>query len=234
MFNIKFSYFQLNFHIFIAPTALPLFLPLVPQALWAGCRWHGGHIQVLRFACLCCSCTCCRGDLHIWRISYIMLVVGAMGVIFRWSRLWRLIFFMLFVLFMVIFWRDLYLGRLQLIIPRCSASSGSSSTSTCSLRSRMMAIWGCKGLLWFFNSGPDSTPDFLSIHLDLLTFLFKISGHPDGLVNAGLLGLPRVRVNVRGESPTRPFLNPQVHTLLTTSPHTITWTCTLLTTANIK
>ena len=103
MFNIKFSYFQLNFHIFIAPTALPLFLPLVPQALWAGCRWHGGHIQVLRFACLCCSCTFCCGDLHIWRIYYIMLVVGAMGVIFRWSRLWRLIFFMLFVLFMVVF-----------------------------------------------------------------------------------------------------------------------------------
>ena len=184
-----------------------------------------------------------------------------MGVIFRWSRLWRLIFFMLFVLFMVFFWRDLHLWRLQLIIPRCSASSGSSSTSTCwqcwqidnvdnvtnnddnidnilgrfqfkiiprcsassgssststcSLRSRMMGIFGCKGLLWFFNSGPDSTPDFLSIHLDFLTFFFKISGHPDGLVNAGLLGLPRVRVNVRGESLTRPFLNPQVHTLLT-------------------
>ena len=143
IFNIIFSYFQFNFHIFIAPTALPLFLPLVPQALWAGCRWHGGHIQVLRFASLCCSCTCCRGGLHIWRIYYIMLVVGAMGVIFRWSRLWRLIFFMLFVLFMVFFWRDLHLWRLQLIIPRCSASPGSSSTSTCWQCWQCWQRWQC-------------------------------------------------------------------------------------------
>ena len=38
----------------------------------------------------------------------------------------------------------------------------------------------------------------------------QVPGHPDGFVDAGLLGLPRVRVNVRGESPSSPLPHPQV------------------------
>ena len=38
----------------------------------------------------------------------------------------------------------------------------------------------------------------------------QVPGHPDGLVNAGLLGLPGVRVNVGGEGPPCPFPHPQV------------------------
>ena len=68
----------------------------------------------------------------------------------------------------------------------------------------MMEIFGCKGLQ--ISHDPMS---------DKLHLPSQVPGHPDGLVNAGLFGLPRVRVNVRGESPTRPFLNPQVHKLLT-------------------
>ena len=38
----------------------------------------------------------------------------------------------------------------------------------------------------------------------------QVPGHPDGLVNAGLLGLPGVRLNVGGEGPPRPLPDPQV------------------------
>ena len=38
----------------------------------------------------------------------------------------------------------------------------------------------------------------------------QVPGHPDGLVNAGLLGLPGVRLNVGGEGPPCPLPHPQV------------------------
>ena len=41
-------------------------------------------------------------------------------------------------------------------------------------------------------------------------FPYQVPGHPYGLVNAGLLGLPGVRVNVRGESPSSTLPHPQV------------------------
>ena len=47
--------------------------------------------------------------------------------------------------------------------------------------------------------------DLIWVHLPS-----QVPGHPDGFVDAGLLGLPRVRVNVRGESPPCPLPHPQV------------------------
>ena len=45
---------------------------------------------------------------------------------------------------------------------------------------------------------------------DLAIVISQVPGHPDGLIDADLLGLPGVRVNVGGESPSRPLPHPQV------------------------
>ena len=47
--------------------------------------------------------------------------------------------------------------------------------------------------------------DLIWVHLPS-----QVPGHPDGFVDAGLLGLPGVWVNVRGESPPCPLPHPQV------------------------
>ena len=62
-----------------------------------------------------------------------------------------------------------------------------------------MEIFGCKGLQISCALTSDQQ------HLPP-----QVPGHPDGLVNTGLLGLPGVRVNVRGEGPSSPLPHPQV------------------------
>ena len=143
--------------VFSASTSLPLILPMVPQALWAGHRGHGSDLQV-----------CTHNSISLVSI---LLDINSIDLSY-----WKV-------------------------------SNNFTSPSFLWIIVHIYVLTQIK------NDGDLRMQRFAKISLFWLHFPSQVPRHPDGLVNAGLPGLPGVRVNVGGESPSCPLPHPQVSLL---------------------